>query len=176
MHLALAHVCFTCEATGCGRRRWRNPEAPGSSRKAHRARQAQGRSLPWAAEGGGGSASAECHGLAVLPQYREAESTGYFAPQIPSLVGSSSGQDRIRVVATRRKTRTGSDHAAAFVGNHRSRARDQETERSRGADRSSRTGVRLDIAQGGGAAKLRLSCFYASHSLLFDCYFSASYL
>jgi len=78
-----------------------------------------------------GSASAECHGLAVLPQYREAESTGYFAPQIPSLVGSSSGQDRIRVVATRRKTRTGSDHAAAFVGNHRSRARDQETERSR---------------------------------------------
>jgi len=131
MHPALAHVCFSCEVTGCGRRRWRNPAALGNSRKAHRARQAQGRSLPWAAEGGGGSASAECHGLAVLPQYREAESTGYFASQIPSLVGSSSGQDRIRVVATRRKTRTGSDHAAAFVGNHRSRARDQETERSR---------------------------------------------
>src|SRR4029078_7322748 len=107
MHPALAPVCVRCEVTGCGRRRWRNPAALGNSRKAHRARQAQGRSLPWAAEGGGGSASAECHGLAVLPQYREAESTGYFAPQIPSLVGSSSGQDRIRVVATRRKTRPG---------------------------------------------------------------------
>src|SRR5215471_11886576 len=53
MHLVLAHVCSGCEVTGCGRRRWRNPAALGNSRKAHRARQAQSRPLPWAAEGGG---------------------------------------------------------------------------------------------------------------------------
>ena len=47
------HVCSECEWNGCGRRRRRNPTAPGSKRKAHGARQARGRSLPWAAQGGG---------------------------------------------------------------------------------------------------------------------------
>lgn len=54
-----------------------------------------------------GIVSAKCHGLAALPQYREAESTGYFAPQIPPLVGSlvRPGQDPRRSNATLNKDR-----------------------------------------------------------------------
>jgi len=43
-----------------------------------RARQAQGRSVPWTAKGGE-KRSAKCHGLAALPQYRAVKPTGFFA-------------------------------------------------------------------------------------------------
>ena len=51
-----------------------------------RGRQAHGRPLPWAAQGGGVS-KREVPRSGGIAAYREAKSSGYFAPQIPPLIG-----------------------------------------------------------------------------------------
>src|SRR5665648_717769 len=92
------------ELAGRGRCRRRNPKAPGNGRKAR-----EGKASPRSSTAMDGSRrrkrDAKCHGLTTASQYRAAKSTGFFAPPTPPLTRFRSGQDRSRVVATRRKIR-----------------------------------------------------------------------
>jgi hypothetical protein len=123
------HVCSLCEWNGCGRRRRRNPTAPGSKREVHGARQARGRPLPWAAQGGGVSKRnvPRSGGFAAIPsgevdRARRASS--------PTAIWLQPGQGGSHVVATRRKTRTVVGSRRRFMGNHEAERVTRETERS----------------------------------------------
>jgi hypothetical protein len=93
-----------------------------------------------------GRVDAKCHGLATSSQYREAKSTGSFAPPIPSL----PAQARPRQEPRRSNATLNKDRGRVTVPL-------RETEAFRLAKRpkglaapsqSSRTGVRTDIATG----------------------------
>lgn len=88
----------------------------------------------------------------------EAKSTGHFAPRSSPLTRFPPGQGKGRVVATRRKTRAKVRSRCRFVGNHGAvpKARDRKVSRRRTIVPNGRED---DIAQGGGAPKLRLSCW-----------------
>ena len=61
-------------------------DGSGKQSESSRGRQARGRPLPWAAQGGGVS-KREVPRSGGVAAYREAVSLGYFAPQIPPLFG-----------------------------------------------------------------------------------------
>ena len=124
-----------------------------------RARQARGRPLPWTAEGGGTS-KRKHHGLAALSQYREAEPTGCFARHIPSPIGFQPAKAEATSLQTRRKTRTAVGRRAAAWETMWPCARPKRP-KGLAIRLIVPNGREAEIAQGGGAAKLRLSCFGA---------------
>ena len=128
--------------------------------KAHKARQAWGRPQPWTAEGGG------ARKREVLTVFRRRRNAVRWSRKGALRRKSrrhrfKPGQGLGRVVATRRKIRTVVGSRRRFAGNREAErvTRDRKVSRRRLIVPNGRE---ADIAQGGGAPKLRLSFFCAN--------------